>query len=616
VKSNFKIFATHLTLKISGYGSFLSQSIMPNISAFIAWGLLTALFTKNGWMPSLKLEVLIEPMMLYALPLIIAYTGGRRFGGDRGGAIGVIATMGLIVGSPVPMILGAMLLGPFSGWVLHKLDRELKRYIPMGFEMLSSNFTAALLGTLFAILSFSVVGPVIAFFDAGITTSVTYVVDRGLLFLSAVFIEPAKVLFLNNALNHGVLSPLGMQYTLETGRSTFFLLETNPGPGLGVLLAYIFYGTQGTKRTASTASVIHFLGGIHEIYFPYVLMQPLLILPLIVGGLSGNLFFQLQGAGLVATPSPGSIVALLALAPKDSFISVLIGIALSTGVTFLLSSLILYHINKSKVHKMTPTISEESPWIIENFSGKDLLSKVFVACDAGMGSSALGASLLSRILAQKGIKASIKNTSLEHVDPDATLVVTYKSLIERAKKQAPHAGYIGLNDFLEKDAYEEALTMILQQETIKPNSILQMSNILIRQPSVKKEDAIKQAGDLLVKSGYVEKEYVEGMLSREEKFSTYIGSGVAIPHGENNVKQCVRASGIVVIQYPDGIDFGEGKIAHLVIGIAGKGNEHIQILSNIAETIEDEGQLAELLNTQDPQIIYNAFSKGDMSCPF
>ncbi len=592
--------------RISKIGAFLSASIMPNISAFMTWGLLTALFTINGWIPNPSLSQLLSPMMIYALPLMVAYTGGRRFGGDRGGAIGIMATMGLIVGSSVPMLLGAMLMGPLAGWLLLKLDDLLKRRIPLGFEMLTNNLAAAILGAILAMLNFVIVGPMMSLLNHVVATGVSFIIDSGFLFLSAVIIEPAKVLFLNNALNHGLLSPLGMQYALETGKSTLFLLETNPGPGLGVLFAYMLYGPRESRRTASTASVIHVFGGIHEIYFPYVLMQPLLILALVFGGLVGNFYFQIQQAGLVATPSPGSVLAILALSQKSTMIHVVLGMILSTLASFGVASLLL---NREIVQKT---------WVFENLERRDVLDKIYVACDAGMGSSALGATLLARLLAEKGLVVMVKNASLDQVPQDATLVVTYQSLIERARRQVPGAALIGIDDYLNKQVYEEAIQIMVkssqqvqgaQVEMKKERPILEIDNIRLHQPSVSKREVIIRAGEMLVASGYVTQPYIEGMLAREEKFSTYIGSNVAIPHGENTVKEHVVMSGIVVLQYPQGIDFGEGRIAHLVIGIAGKGNEHIAILSNIAEAIEDEKVLRDMINTEDPLTIYEAFSK-------
>lgn len=598
-------------------GGFLRQSIMPNISAFIAWGLLTALFTENGWLPNAHLAQLTGPMLHYALPLMIAYTGGRHYGGERGGAIGILATMGLIVGVDVPMILGAMLMGPLAGWLLSRLDEQLRQHIPLGFEMLSFNYLAAFLGVLLAVVSYWLIGPLFTALNQVLMSGVTYIMSQGWLFLSALLIEPGKVLFLNNALNHGVLSPLGMQLAENQGASMLFLLETNPGPGLGVLLATMVFGAQGSRRSAGPAAVIHLVGGIHEIYFPYVLMQPLFVCSLVLSGLLGNLYFQFHQVGLVATPSPGSLLAILTLAPRQSLLHLMIGILLSAAASFLLSALIL---------KMTgKATGNEAPFSLENLSSPRVLEQIYVACDAGMGSSALGAAMITRILAQRGIIATVRNVSLEQTPEQATLVVTHMGMLDRARLRSPNATILGIRDFLNKEAYEEAMTMIIntvnQQEQLADQAtpapgILERQNIFLGQPSVTKEAAILRAGKCLMDSGYVAEPYIEGMLAREAKFTTYIGNGVAIPHGENTVKQHVKASGIVVFQYPEGIDFGEGKVAYLVIGIAGVGNDHIHILSNIAEVIDDESTLSSLFAAQDPEAIYRAFSGGAPEGPY
>ena len=123
-------------------------------------------------------------------------------------------------------------------------------------------------------------------------------------------------MFLNNAINHGVLGPLGIQQAAEAGKSIFFLLESNPGPGLGILLAFTFFGKGAAKQSAPGAAVIQFLGGIHEVYFPYILMKPLLIVAAIGGGLAADFIFVMLNAGLVAPPSPGTIFAEIAMSPK------------------------------------------------------------------------------------------------------------------------------------------------------------------------------------------------------------------------------------------------------------------------------------------------------------
>ena len=302
--------------RVQKFGRFLSGMVMPNIGAFIVWGLITTLFIPTGWLPNENLASLVGPMIVYLLPLLIGYTGGKLVYGHRGGVLGAVATMGVIVGTDIPMFIGGMIMGPLGGWIIKKFDEAIHDKIPSGFEMLVNNFSLGIFGTVIAILGYYGIGPVVERISNGLGAGVEMFVERGLLPLASIFIEPAKILFLNNAINHGVLSPLGIAQQAELGKSIFFLLETNPGPGLGILLAYWVFSKGMIKQSAPGAIIIHFLGGIHEIYFPYILMQPILILAVVAGGAAGVFTFNALGAGLVAVPSPGSIFALSAMAPK------------------------------------------------------------------------------------------------------------------------------------------------------------------------------------------------------------------------------------------------------------------------------------------------------------
>ncbi|PKG21503.1 mannitol-specific PTS transporter subunit IIC, partial [Niallia nealsonii] len=315
-----------IRVKIQRFGSHLSGMIMPNIGAFIAWGLITALFIPTGWFPNEELAKLVSPMITYLLPLLIGYTGGKMVYDVRGGVVGAIATMGVIVGADIPMFLGAMIMGPIGGYLIKKVDDLLKGKVKTGFEMLVNNFTAGILGAIITIIAFKYVGPVVEGLSSLLSNGVQAIVDANLLPLASIFIEPAKVLFLNNAINQGILGPIGVEQAKEVGKSILFLLESNPGPGFGVLLAYCLFGKGTSKQTAPGAAIIHFLGGIHEIYFPYILMKPMLLLAVIGGGMSGVFTFTLFNTGLVATPSPGSIFALMAMAPKGEHLGVLAGV--------------------------------------------------------------------------------------------------------------------------------------------------------------------------------------------------------------------------------------------------------------------------------------------------
>jgi mannitol PTS system EIICBA or EIICB component len=315
-------------------GGNLAGMVIPNIGAFIAWGLLTALFIPTGWLPNEDLASLVGPMIINLLPILIGYTGGRLVHGQRGAVIGAIATVGVIVGASIPMFLGAMIIGPLAAWLLKKIDDVLDPITPTGFEMLIGNFSLGISGMLIAILGYLGIGPTVAAFSDGLGSAVGVLVDTGLLPLASLLIEPAKILFLNNAINFGVLAPIGVVEAEAAGKSIMFMLETNPGPGLGILLAFWLAGPKILRGSAPGAIIIHFLGGIHEIYFPYVLMKPALILAVIAGGATGVATFAATGVGLVATPSPGSIFAYLAVTPPGNHFGVLLGIALSAAVSF------------------------------------------------------------------------------------------------------------------------------------------------------------------------------------------------------------------------------------------------------------------------------------------
>jgi mannitol-specific phosphotransferase system IIC component len=333
--------STQYRATIQRFGGYLAGMVMPNIGAFIAWGLITALFIPTGWLPNASLAKLVDPMILTLLPLLIGYTGGRLVHGQRGAVVGAIATMGVIVGTTIPMFLGAMIIGPLAALILRTIDGQVQRRTKTGFEMLVDNFTCGITGAAMAILGYEAIGPVVRTVTTWLGDGVQNLTDNHLLPLASVIIEPAKVLFLNNAINHGVLGPLGVAQAAKNGRSILFMLESNPGPGLGLLLAYFMFGPKALRASTPGAIIIHFFGGIHEIYFPYVLMNPKLILGLIAGGMSGVAVFMVTDAGLVATPAPGSIFAYLAETPNGGYFGVLLGILVSAGVSFFVCSALM-----------------------------------------------------------------------------------------------------------------------------------------------------------------------------------------------------------------------------------------------------------------------------------
>ncbi|QWU17640.1 PTS system, mannitol-specific IIC component [Paenibacillus sophorae] len=467
-------------VKVQQLGRLLSGMVMPNIGAFIAWGLITALFIPTGWAPNEHLAKLVGPVITYLLPLLIGYTGGTMVHGKRGGVIGALVTMGVIIGSDIPMFLGAMLVGPLAGWVLKMFDRAVDGKIKAGFEMLVNNFSLGIIGGALALGAYTGIGPSIQGLTNILSSGVQFLVNNHLLPLVNIIIEPAKILFLNNAINHGILSPIAVQQAASAGKSILFMLESNPGPGLGILLAYWLAGKGSAKSSAPGAIIIHFLGGIHEIYFPYILMNPRLILAVIGGGVTGTFTFQLLGAGLSASPSPGSIFAYMAMTPKGGYLPMFAGVIAATAVSFLIASLLLKTVKESKEEMdleeasaklkgmktagAAPQIATAQSVTAQNATAsiasgnvrsKGDVKKIVFACDAGMGSSAMGASVLRKKLQNAGVHVTVVNSPVSEIPTDADIVVTQKTLTDRAIANNPKAEHISIDNFLKSPKYDE-----------------------------------------------------------------------------------------------------------------------------------------------------------------
>ena len=618
---------------VQRFGKFLSSMVMPNIGAFIAWGFITALFIEKGWLPNAQLATLNGPMLNYLLPVLIAFQGGKLIGGDRGGVMGAIATIGVIVGAPdYPMLMGAMVMGPLAGFVIKKFDQAMDGRMPAGFEMLINNFSIGIFGMLLAIVGYYAIGPFMSAVLVVLKGGVQVLVDHSLLPLAAIFIEPAKVLFLNNAINHGIFTPIGIEQAAEAGKSIMYMLEANPGPGLGLLLAYwAFSKDKATKDSAPGAIIIHFFGGIHEIYFPYILMNPLVIVGPIAGNICAILFYSITKAGLVGPSAPGSIIAFMSMSPKSSIVITALGVLIAAAVSFLVSSPIVKMAGSKSLEdaqKKTSDMKAESKGqAAEVLSGADVkaddIKKIVFACDAGMGSSAMGATKFRNRIKPLNLGITVTNTSVDNVPADADVVVCQYILQDRAVKSAPQARLVAIGNFLQDpnldtfyaelegrangtSASAPAVEPEVKDEKKAKKAVLKKEGIKTGLKSVDKETAIRAAGQLLCDLGFANEDYIQAMVDRENMVSTYMGMGVAIPHGTSNAKETVKKSGIVVMQYPEGVDFGDEK-AYLVIGIAGVGDEHLEILGNIVASLEDEELLETLKKNADVDTIMKTF---------
>ncbi|MGX1163329.1 PTS system D-mannitol-specific IIA component (Fru family) /PTS system D-mannitol-specific IIB component (Fru family) /PTS system D-mannitol-specific IIC component (Fru family) [Arthrobacter sp. SLBN-100] len=680
---------TSARVHVQKFGTFLSGMIMPNIGAFIAWGLITALFIEKGWIPVPELGGygtnaegvanlgLVGPMIKYLLPLLIAYTGGRMVYDVRGGVVGAIGTMGVIIGAGIPMFIGAMIMGPLGGWTMKKIDSLWDGKIRPGFEMLVNNFSAGIWGAALALLGFYGVAPLVSAFSTGAGNVVQFLVNNGLLPLTSIFIEPAKVLFLNNAINHGVLTPLGIQQSLDQGKSILFLLEANPGPGLGILLAYMFFGRGAAKASAPGAAIIHFLGGIHEIYFPYVLMRPLLILAAIAGGMTGIATLSVTNSGLVAPAAPGSIFAVLAQTSRDSYLGVILAVLLATAASFLVASVIMKttrHSDEGDINAATSRMEEmkgKKSSVASTLTGAGAAAgaggvgvlagpvrNVVFACDAGMGSSAMGASVLRNKIKAAGFPdVKVTNASIANLRDDYDVVITHQDLTERAKPATSSAVHYSVDNFMSSPRYDEIVELVRESNTGgatategpdagagtsggasasgpatagtaagtaaagtavgTPESdapgagtaeILARESVVLRGSATTRDAAIDEAGRLLLARGAVDEDYIRAMHEREASVSTYMGSFLAIPHGTNAAKDHIRKSAVSVIRYPEGIDWN-GKQVKFVVGVAGINNEHLHILSSIAKVFTNKEQVARLEAATTEDEVLELFGK-------
>lgn len=504
--------AKRAQVHVQRFGTFLSGMIMPNIPALIAWGIFTAFFIDVGWTPNAALATIVGPFIHYLLPLIIAYTGGTMVYGVRGGVVGAIATMGAIAGSDyivaqfnagleegaaelsqVHMFIGAMILGPLAAWTMKWLDGLWEGKIRAGFEMLVNMFSAGIWGFVMAIVGFYPVALVVNWIMAVLGRGVAWLVEMNLLPLTSILIEPAKVFFLNNAINHGVLTPLGLAQAAEEGSSILFLLEANPGPGVGLLLAFTFFGIGAARASAPGAAVIQFFGGIHEVYFPYALMKPILILALIAGGATGVTTNMLLGGALRAPAAPGSIFAVILQTAPGAYFAVILSVILSATVTFLIAGVILRASRKRDLEAMALTDDAFGAAITQTEAAKgkrsdalaglrggaatqadggggaatatarEIKSVVF-ACDAGMGSSAMGASVLRNKFKKAGIEdVTVVNKAIANLDASADLVITQSQLTDRARQRTPGAVHVSVDNFMNSPRYDEVVDLVKAQ---------------------------------------------------------------------------------------------------------------------------------------------------------
>lgn len=691
---------------IQKFGTFLSGMIMPNIPALIAWGIITAFFIPVGWTPNEGLAELVGPTIHYLLPLLIANTGGRMVYDARGGVVATVATMGVIVGSDhlinqfnatlpegaaelgtVHMFIGAMIMGPLAAWVMKQLDKLWDGKVKAGFEMLVNMFSAGIAAFGLAIAGFYLLAPVINWIMDVLGNAVEWLINNHLLPLVSLIIEPAKVFFLNNAINHGVLTPLGTQMSSVDGKSILYLLEANPGPGLGVLLAFTIFGVGVARATAPGAAIIHFFGGIHEIYFPYVLMKPALLLAVILGGATGVTTNMLFDAGLRAPAAPGSIIAIIAQTAQDSYLGVILSVVLSATVSFLVAAVIIRASRKAdlaaaeagddalaaavaKTEENKGKKSDALAGLAGAGAGAGVatatltkpVQKVIFACDAGMGSSAMGASVMRNKMKAAGLgDITVNNLAIANLDDSADIIITQNELTPRAKGRVPGAMHVSVDNFMNSPRYDEVVELVRAQragelDEVAPEAeaapdaapvaapiatagaaagagavaaaaaapaaepvaaaeapaaeaqtgegqVLTPDRVIANGKATNKDDAIREAGEMLVAAGAVTADYIDAMFDREATVSTYMGNYIAIPHGTNEAKASVLDSALAFIRYENPIDW-DGNEVRFVVGIAGKDGGHLEILSAIATIFANQENVDRLIAAPDAAALY------------
>ena len=670
---------------VQKFGTFLSGMIMPNIPALIAWGIVTMFFIPAGFTPNAAVSTIVGPMIHYLLPILIAYTGGHMVYGVRGGVVASMGVMGAIAGSDyliaqenarlleawlaagndaakfselgqVHMFIGAMIMAPISAYSMKWLDRLWEDKIKAGLEMLVSMFSAGIWGFVLLLIGFYPIAWLVNGIMSILSAGVHFLIANNLLPLTSIIIEPAKVFFLNNAINHGVLTPLGLQQAADTGSSILFLLEANPGPGVGLLLAFTVFGVGAARASAPGAAFIQFVGGIHEVYFPYALMKPMLILALIAGGMTGVTTNMLLGGALRAPAAPGSILAVIAQIAPGKYVPVLLSVLLSATVTFVIAAIILrasrtrdLAAEAAGMDKFEAAIGQTEA---NKGKGSDALAglrtatltapagtvkTIVFACDAGMGSSAMGASVLRKKIQAAGFSdVKVVNKAIAGLDDTYEIVVSHQDLMDRAAQRTPSAVHVSVDNFMASPRYDEVVEMVKEanggpkaeapEPVVAPaaparavveapaaapaasEGVLKLSSIVLKGSASDQSSAIDEAGKLLVDAGAVDAGYVGSMHDREKSVSTYMGNFLAIPHGTNEAKGMIKESAISVVRYPDAIDWN-GNPVKFVIGIAGANDEHLELLSKIAEVFLDSDAVASLEKASSAQEIADTFKK-------
>lgn len=450
---------------IHKFGKFYSNIMINMIGIFIFVGILSVIFGDYGWAPNENIYAISQFVYSYVIPALIAYAAGNHMGqiyekrpdvpktgiNHAGGAIAVMAAAGVMIADKNCAILGAMILGPVCGLLWKHVLEPLTRKAVQGMEMLTRNLVAAIVGAAFSIAAYYVLTPVLSAVTHVIMMGVDWLIAHKLICLTSVLIEPAKVFFLNNSIHHGILLPLAMQQAEQSGSSMLFLLETNPGPGLGVLLA-LWLSNRKKRKEYAAYMFVECIGGVHEIYFPEVLANLWLLLALIPGGMAGILcmsVFHVASAGLV---SPGSILTLLFMSGHH-VLTTLFAVAISTAVSCAIAFFILKRQGKWCTEAAISAQGEKKEEVQEKRQmlekGQMQEIKIGFICDAGVGSSAMGAALFRRKLKEEGMDGiTAEAYAVDQIPEDLTIGVCQRAFLEILQKESNLSNIVTMESLL------------------------------------------------------------------------------------------------------------------------------------------------------------------------
>lgn len=443
---------------------FYSSIIAANLPLFIMLGFISLAFSNSGLFPNEKMALVSQSCYSYLLPTILAYYAGKKIGGDSGAFTGAVCGLSISIFSAYTSFIASIFMGTLCGVLCRFLKEKIKFDKFTGFEMISKNIFFGAVGVITVSLTYFVFAPIFSYIDLFFANLIEYLTDVKTLPITTSIIETLKVFSLNNSINHGFLIPAGVENTANFGKSVFFLLETNPGPGLGILLALYILNKDRRKYFASCMTV-QAIGGIHEIYFPIILSNLKLLIALILGAMSGNLVFYLLHVGARGAISPGSIITIFLMCSPSDWLAILLGIATSAVVSCISACLILeFDAHKSKEIESDDNTSERIETTSEplfNLPDFGYVEDIVFVCDAGIGSSVMAASMFKKILIENGLGGiSVSSSPVDEITEDADLLICQKIISTKARDYNEYATIIEVENFMDSNMYKAIIEKI------------------------------------------------------------------------------------------------------------------------------------------------------------